>query len=235
VGSNIGDGPGSCRAALRSAPRPGQERPVSYGMDLLAKSKNDRNINAIPPVQPLPKKFFVSRPTQIKPTTHAIPHPLRGAYASSRTLGAGCGGRGHVEGRTTRRGRRRRVVLMPRRWHQVGDDALHRAGDGDKKARSPERARKNPLKPSRRECRIVAVPVVTMLVCFFNSHARPRVRATHPAFPAPSPSRVTLDKTRARLSRRGNEKTCDCEGRTLRSNPVLSCVSGSLRLRSLRR
>jgi hypothetical protein len=181
-------------------------------MDLLAKSKNDRKINAIPLVQPLPKKFFVSRPTQIKLTSQAIPHPLRGAYASSRTLGAECDGRGCVEGRTTSRGRRRRVVLMPRRWHQVGDDALHRAGDGDKKARSPERARKKPLKPSRRECRIVAVPVVTTLMCSSDLHMRPRVRATHPAFPAPSPSRVTLDKTRARLSRRGNEKTCRCGG-----------------------
>jgi hypothetical protein len=33
------------------------------------------------------------------------------------------------------RGRRSRVVLTPRRWCQVGDDALHRADDGGKKAR----------------------------------------------------------------------------------------------------
>jgi hypothetical protein len=30
------------------------------------------------------------------------------------------------------------------------------------------------------------VPVVTMLVCFYFSHARLRVRTSHPAFPAPS-------------------------------------------------
>src|SRR5713226_5509679 len=30
------------------------------------------------------------------------------------------------------------------------------------------------------------VPVVTTLVCFLLSHARLRVRAAHPAFPAPS-------------------------------------------------
>src|ERR1700735_1681338 len=41
----------------------------------------------------------------------------------------------------------RRVVLMPRRWHQLGDGASHHAGDGGKKARSPGRARKKPLKP----------------------------------------------------------------------------------------
>jgi len=31
----------------------------------------------------------------------------------------------------------------------------HCAGDGDKTARSPGRARRKPSKPSRRECRIV--------------------------------------------------------------------------------
>src|ERR1700721_4303120 len=36
---------------------------------------------------------------------------------------------------------------MPRRWHQLGDGASHHAGDGGKKARSPGRARKKPLKP----------------------------------------------------------------------------------------
>jgi hypothetical protein len=45
-------------------------------------------------------------------------------------------------------GRRSRVVLMPRRWHQVGDDASRIvACDGDKKARSPGRTRSKPLKP----------------------------------------------------------------------------------------
>ena len=34
-------------------------------------------------------------------------------------------------------------------------DALHGAGDGGKKAWSPGRARRKPLKPSRRECRLI--------------------------------------------------------------------------------
>ena len=34
-------------------------------------------------------------------------------------------------------------------------DALHCAGDGGKKAWSPGRARRKPLKPSRRECRLI--------------------------------------------------------------------------------
>jgi len=74
-------------------------------------------------------------------------------------------------------GRRSRVVLMPRRWHQVGDDVFHHADDGDKKARSPERARRKPLKPFARakpDYRIE--PAVTLLVCFFVSRTRLRVR-----------------------------------------------------------
>jgi hypothetical protein len=46
-------------------------------------------------------------------------------------------------------GRRSRVVLTPRRWRQVGDDASHHADDGGKKARSPGRARNKLLKPPR--------------------------------------------------------------------------------------
>jgi hypothetical protein len=55
--------------------------------------------------------------------------------------------------------------------------------DGGKQARSPGRARNRPLKPLRREGRVYSgEPVVTMLVCFFISHARPRVHWA-PGFP----------------------------------------------------
>jgi hypothetical protein len=53
-----------------------------------------------------------------------------------------------------RRGRRSRVVLTPRRRRQVGNDASHHTDDGDKKARSPGRSRRKPLKPLRRKCRV---------------------------------------------------------------------------------
>jgi hypothetical protein len=52
-------------------------------------------------------------------------------------------------------GRRSRVVLISRRRYQLGDNASRYAGDGGNKARSPGRARRKPLKPSRRECRNV--------------------------------------------------------------------------------
>ena len=88
------------------------------------------------------------------------------------------------------RGRRSRVVLMPRRWHQVGGDASRVvASDGDKKARSPKRARRKPLKPFAR-----GKPDLPDRTCgdfsscaFLFLRTRLRVRNRHPAFPAPSP------------------------------------------------
>jgi len=62
----------------------------------------------------------------------------------------------------------------------------HRAGDGGKKARSPRRARRKPLKPLRREGRLKPpLPVATTLVCFFHC-TRGRGCSGHPVFPAPS-------------------------------------------------
>jgi hypothetical protein len=63
-----------------------------------------------------------------KSSLHARPVPphKRGASRSSRTLGAGCGGRGSVQTYALACGRRSRVVLMPRRWHQVGGNIRRR-------------------------------------------------------------------------------------------------------------
>jgi hypothetical protein len=85
--------------------------------------------------------------TQIKFIAPAIPAHMRGVSRSSRTLA-----RDAVDARarlTMRafRGRRSGVVLMPRRWRQVGGG--NSAGDGDNKARSPGRAPRKPLKPLR--------------------------------------------------------------------------------------
>jgi hypothetical protein len=62
----------------------------------------------------------------------------------------------------------------------------HRTGDGDKKSRSPERARRKPLKPfaqEKPEC--FGGPVVTNS-CAFLLCTRGCGCAKHPAFPAPS-------------------------------------------------
>src|SRR5579872_1100889 len=61
------------------------------------------------------------------------------------------------------------------------------AGDGDKKARSPGRARRKPLKPFVQGVpETFGVPVVTTLVCFFQFAYGAAGAAEHPAFPAPS-------------------------------------------------
>ena len=85
-------------------------------------------------------------------------------------------------------GRRSRVVLTPRRWCQAGRDASASwLAMVATKPGSPGRARRKPLKPfargkldrSGRTCGDYAR-------VFFILHARLRVLAKHPAFPAPS-------------------------------------------------
>ena len=54
-----------------------------------------------------------------------------GRIAIVTTREAGCGGRVSARDERGLCGRRSRVVLAPLGWRQVGDDALHRADDGD--------------------------------------------------------------------------------------------------------
>jgi hypothetical protein len=84
------------------------------------------------------------------PNHSYIPHrpvPQRGVSRSSRTRGGMRWTWTVLLTRAPFRGRRSRVVLTPRRRRQVGGS--NSAGDGDKQARSPGRARRKPLKPSR--------------------------------------------------------------------------------------
>src|SRR5216683_1926804 len=121
------------------------------------------------------------------------PGPARGAYASSRTLGRGCDGRESV----ARAGDRRAGQLVSGRtvrrtsgvvadgevvwsWHpllvsssrrQIRPDrvwtSLQSADDGGKRNSSPGRARRKPLKPLRREGRMIPpTPVVSTPVLF---------------------------------------------------------------------
>src|SRR5258708_38953240 len=84
-------------------------------------------------------------------------------------------------------GRRSRVVLTPRRRRQVGGS--NSAGDGDKQARSPGRARNKPLKPLR-----AGMPgdpgelVVTNARAYYH-YTRGCGCIGHPAFPTPSVGR----------------------------------------------
>ena len=58
------------------------------------------------------------------------------------------------------------------------------AGDGGKRARSPGRARRKPLKPLRGECRVFSGVTVVTNACAFYQYARGYGRAERPAFPA---------------------------------------------------
>jgi len=57
-------------------------------------------------------------------------------------------------GRRSCRGRRRRVVLAPLGWCQVGEVMISPA-TVTIRSRTPGRARRKPLKPSRREGRMI--------------------------------------------------------------------------------
>ncbi len=88
---------------------------------------------------------FCARPKSLHESSRPASHEGRFAIVTD----VGCGMRWTQAARLTSAlscGRRSRVVLTPRRWRQVcGSDS---AGDGGKKARSPRRARRKPLKPS---------------------------------------------------------------------------------------
>jgi hypothetical protein len=76
---------------------------------------------------PSGKNISLRRSVETALSIPAVPPRFRGAYRDRHERGAGRGGRGWRERRTrSLRGRRSRVVLTPRRWRQVGDDASHR-------------------------------------------------------------------------------------------------------------
>jgi hypothetical protein len=157
-----------------------------------AEKKFSFGFKLIPPVQSHLKKYSASRLTQITSIFFAIPPHSRGVSRSSRTRGGMRWTRAALLTRAASCGRRSRVVLTPRRWRsslRSGVSALtgltRCAGDGDKKARSPGRARKKPLKPLRREGR-VSRRTCGDYSCAFYLCTRGCGCGGHPAFPAPS-------------------------------------------------
>ena len=119
----------------------------------------------------------------------AIPRSKkRGASRSSRTLGAGCGGRGGASDEGACCGRRSRVVLTPRRWRQVPESKLLR-GDGGKQSPVTEESAKETVKTIARGMPGVSGVTVVTNACAFYHCARGCGRAGRPAFPAPSDKR----------------------------------------------
>src|SRR5882724_736739 len=85
---------------------------------------------------------------------HRRPGPQRGVSRSSQTLGRDAVDAAARLTSDAASGRRSRVVLTPRRWCQAGGS--NSAGDGGKRARSPE-STKETVKPLRGECRVIPV------------------------------------------------------------------------------
>ena len=116
------------------------------------------------------------------------------------------------------------MVLTPRRLVSSRRKMIS-AGDGSKRARSPGRARRKPLKPLRGECRMFSgVTVVTTLAClfYFTCEAAGASSTRHSLRPPNGGTRKFLAKL-ARIARRECEVVSrrHCEERKRRSNPFL--------------
>jgi hypothetical protein len=120
--------------------------------DLRAGSELSNRINLMLAVQSCRQEYFDSLQTQITSISIAF-RPDGGAFRDRHGRGAECGGRGW----------RCRRAAPGRTAKSCGPDAptlasswrkTTSAGDGDKQARSPGRARNKPLKPLRREGRV---------------------------------------------------------------------------------
>src|SRR6267378_5749007 len=109
-------------------------------------------INAIPPVQSCRKKEIASRFPQIKSITVAIPSH-RGAFRDRH--GRWCGMRWTRQRRKTGAAHADGEVVWFWRPDAGAKSVVRPTDDGGKRARSPGRARRKPLKPLRRECRLM--------------------------------------------------------------------------------
>ena len=172
-------------------------------------------INVICPVQSHFQKYSASPLTQITSISAAVPPHTEGRFAIVTDVGSGMRWtRMVLLTRAPFRGRRSRVVLTPRRRRQVGGS--NSAGDGDKKARSPGRARRKPLKPLR-----AGMPgdpgatVVTNARAYYQ-YTRGCGCNGHPAFPTPSVSGRSFPAQLGRIAPR--ERGCVSESAWLFEN-----------------
>ena len=148
----------------------------------------------------------------------------RGVSRSSRTLDAGCDGREPVqETNAPARGRRSCGVLMPRRWHQPGDDTCVSHRGWWQESPIARETAKETVKPSRGECRMsFGVPVVTNSCAFFTAReAAGASSVRHSLRPLPS----------AHLSGKARARSAPRECRPVSSRRCF-CGSGLLRYRS---
>ncbi len=132
-------------------------------------------------INPLPRT-----PNQIQPSRRSVP-VRRGVSRSSRTLGAGCDGRGNVD-MTNDIAADGEVVWF---WHLDADAKLRGTVRVTTVTKSPitgKSAKESVKTIVQGRPDVLGVPVVTKLACFFISHARLRVRLA-PGFPCALRSR----------------------------------------------
>jgi hypothetical protein len=165
------------------------------------------NLNVIWVVQTCREKYIASGIPQISCFIRPVPF-LRGAYRDRHERGAGL----RWTRSAVRNPLRGRAALLadgeavwswrPDAGAKLAKTLTRLAGDGGKRARSPGRARSKPLKPSRRECRTIAVcpwlltPVLSCCTGGQGCNARP-------AFPAPSAFRWACSSHNSGVTRRG--------------------------------
>jgi hypothetical protein len=121
-------------------------------------------------VQPLVKKYSDFQKCQISPILSPSRAHKRGASRSSRTLGAGCGGRGSAADERHGCGRRSRVVLTPRRWRSSRREIFPPVTVTKKPDHRGEREVSR--KPLRREGRTASAEPVCSCALFFVHFAR---------------------------------------------------------------
>jgi len=118
-------------------------------------------------VQSLVKKYSDFQKCQISRIWSPSRAHKRGASRSSRTLGAGCGGRGRAADERHGCGRRSRVVLTPRRWRSSRREIFPPVTVTKKPDHRGEREVSR--KPLRREGRTAsAEPVCSCAPCFVH-------------------------------------------------------------------
>jgi hypothetical protein len=148
----------------------------------------------------LREKIFIFRLFRIRAISESSRAYRRDVSRSSRTLGAGCDGRrisGAILARRTMFLRTAKSCGPGAPMQVLSFSNLPR-GDGDNKARSHRGEHGISRKPSRRECRRKRLTCGDLLVCFFHSHTRLRVRLA-PGIPCSLviPRDNAFSKTRA--------------------------------------
>jgi hypothetical protein len=121
-------------------------------------------------------------------------------------------------------GRRSRVVLMPRRWHQAPEKQAFRGRRWQTSPVTGESAKETVKTIARGMPDVSGVTVVTNACAFYHC-TRGCGRAERPAFPAPSDSRGRNEPAKPR-KQAARSRTCilpSLRGAKRRSNPFLPC------------